>query len=442
MSNKKKKKPPVPKLRFAEFKDSSAWKIKSFSELYSFKSTNSLSRDKLSYESGVVKNIHYGDIHTKFSTLFDIEHEDVPFISPFEELGKIKSDSYCVEGDMIFADASEDLNDIGKSIEIFRLHGQKVLSGLHTLLARQKTRKLVIGFGGHLFKSNSIRKQIQKESQGAKVLGISAGRLSDIQVYYPSNEDEQQKIVDCLSSLDAVISLQGQKLGALREYKKGLMQCIFPREGQFTPRLRFRGFKGGWKIKKVSDLELNVTAGATPDTSNSKYWNGNIRWMNSGELNLKKVYEVENRITDQGLKKSSTKMLPKFCVLIGLAGQGKTRGTVAMNMVELCTNQSIAAIHPSKNINGDFLYHELDGRYEELRRISAGDGGRGGLNLQHIKDLDIVFPIEINEQKKVADCLSSLDEVIAAECKKLDTLKEHKKGLMQQLFPVLENADE
>ena len=202
-----------------------------------------------------------------------------------------------------------------------------------------------------------------------------------------------------------------------------------------VPKRRFPEFKGEWVVKKVSDLELSVTAGATPDTSNPKYWDGGIRWMNSGELNLKKVYEVENRITELGLKESSTKMLPKFCVLIGLAGQGKTRGTVAMNMVELCTNQSIAAIHPSKNMNSDFLYHELDGRYEELRRISAGDGGRGGLNLQHIKYLDIVFPTTGKEQQKIADCLSSLDEVIALQAKKVESLKDYKQGLMQLLFP-------
>lgn len=203
-----------------------------------------------------------------------------------------------------------------------------------------------------------------------------------------------------------------------------------------VPLSRFPGFEEEWESKKVSTLGLNVTAGATPDTTNKKYWGGNVRWMNSGELNLKKVYEVENRITKLGLEESSTKMLPKFCVLIGLAGQGKTRGTVAMNMVELCTNQSIAAIHPSKNLNSDFLYHELDDRYEELRRISAGDGGRGGLNLQHIKDLDIVFPPSPIEQQKIADCLSSLDEVIGLQGKKVEALKAHKKALMQSLFPA------
>jgi len=103
--------------------------------------------------------------------------------------------------------------------------------------------------------------------------------------------------------------------------------------------------------------------------------------MNSGELHLKRVLDVEGRITEYGLKNSATKLIPEKCVLIGLAGQGKTRGTVALNMVQLCTNQSIAAIIPCEEVSSDYLYHNLDMRYKELRSISTGEGGRGGLNL-------------------------------------------------------------
>lgn len=205
------------------------------------------------------------------------------------------------------------------------------------------------------------------------------------------------------------------------------------------PRLRFPEFLKSeiWVENTIGNISPNITAGATPSTTEPKYWGGDVRWMNSGELNLKKVYEVQGRITQLGLNNSSTKILPKRCVLVGLAGQGKTRGTVAMNFVELCTNQSIAAIHPNESIFiSDFLYHNLDNRYDELRRISAGDGGRGGLNLQIIKNLKIHLPKDKKEQQKIADCLSSIDELITAESKKLDALRIYKKGLMQQLFPA------
>lgn len=219
----------VPKVRFSEFKCDGEWVEEKFGDVYSFLVTNSFSRAKLNYENGEVKNIHYGDIHTKFSTLFDISREDVPFINPGISIEKIREECYCQEGDIIFADASEDLNDVGKSIEIINLNGELLVSGLHTLMARQMEKTLEIGFGGYLFKSNWIRKQIQREAQGAKVLGISTGRISNIKISFPRNPKEQQKIASCLSAVDELITAQQEKIEELQLHKKGLMQGLFPK---------------------------------------------------------------------------------------------------------------------------------------------------------------------------------------------------------------------
>lgn len=202
-----------------------------------------------------------------------------------------------------------------------------------------------------------------------------------------------------------------------------------------VPRLRFKEFSGEWNTTKVSKISNRIVTGGTPSTLEPDYWdNGNIRWMSSGELNYKKVFEVEKRITELGLNKSSTKMIPAHCILIGLAGQGKTRGTVAMNMVELCINQSIAAIHPnSKIFDENFLYHNLDNRYEELRKLSTGEGGRGGLNLQIIKTLDISLPSK-PEQEKIASFLTSVDTKIELLVRKEELLQQYKKGVMQKIF--------
>lgn len=208
------------------------------------------------------------------------------------------------------------------------------------------------------------------------------------------------------------------------------------KKNKVAPVLRFPEFKDTeWGTKKVGEM-AKVTAGGTPDSSNPKYWNGDIPWMNSGELNLKRVHSVSNRITPLGLKESSTRLIPPRCVLIGLAGQGKTRGTAAINYIELCTNQSIASIHPNdKAFDSEFLYQRIDSMYDYLRSLSTGEGGRGGLNLEIIKSIDIPLP-SLREQQKIADCLSSLDDVITAQSQKLEALKEHKKGLMQQIFPA------
>ena len=179
-----------PKLRFPEF-----WGRRGAPEpmgdVYSFKGNNSLSRDKLNYVAGSVKDIHYGDIHTKFSTHFDITKELVPFINDSED-AIVRAENLCVEGDMIFADASEDLTDIGKSIEIVRLNGERVVSGLHTILARRIEERIALGFGGHLFKSGWVRTQIQKEAQGAKVWAFLR-RLRNLRLPLPHDKAEQQK---------------------------------------------------------------------------------------------------------------------------------------------------------------------------------------------------------------------------------------------------------
>lgn len=202
---------------------------------------------------------------------------------------------------------------------------------------------------------------------------------------------------------------------------------------KLVPQLRFSGFEGEWEEKKIGNI-TQVTSGGTPSSTTKEFWFGDIPWMNSGELNLKRVYEVDNRITQLGLNKSSAKIIPEYCVLIGLAGQGKTRGTAAMNMIELCTNQSVAAILPnSKYFEPEFLYQNIDSRYEELRRLSTGDGGRGGLNLQIIKGFKVFFP-KLKEQQKIASFFTAVDQRIQAFKKKQSLLESYKKGMMQKVF--------
>lgn len=187
-----------------------------------------------------------------------------------------------------------------------------------------------------------------------------------------------------------------------------------------------------WEVKMLGDV-TRIQAGGTPSTLFEAYWNGNIRWMNSGELKLKRVYEVEGRITELGLNNSSTHLIPKGCVLIGLAGQGKTRGTAAINYVDLCTNQSIAAIFPSDFHNSDFLYHVMDNKYQELRELSDGGGGRGGLNLKILNDIQIPLP-PLPEQQRIAKALSDVDALISTTEKLLQKKRNIKQGTMQELL--------
>lgn len=190
----------------------------------------------------------------------------------------------------------------------------------------------------------------------------------------------------------------------------------------------------GWELCKLGDFTISK-AGGTPSTSNRNYWGGEIPWMNSGELNLKRVGEVAGRITELGLAESSTSLIPAGCVLVGLAGQGKTRGTVAINEIELCTNQSIAAIFPNEKFDNEYLFYNLEKRYDELRLLSDGGGGRGGLNLSIINGLIIPCPT-IKEQKTISQALRDIDLLIVNLKNEIKKIESVFTGLLDTLLNV------
>lgn len=202
------------------------WEENIFENTYSFYSNNSLSRERLNYETGSVMNIHYGDIHTKFRSQFVVDEECVPYINRDVDLSKVKDENYCREGDLVIADASEDYNDIGKSIELVKLNNQKVVAGLHTFLARPDLSKIRIGFSGYLVQAPYVRMQVKKIAQGTKVLSISAGRLGKVKLHIP-NREEQQKIASFLSALDAKIEGVATQILHAQAFKKGLLQQMF-----------------------------------------------------------------------------------------------------------------------------------------------------------------------------------------------------------------------
>lgn len=164
-----------------------------------------------------------------------------------------------------------------------------------------------------------------------------------------------------------------------------------------------------YDIKKVGDF-AECFAGATPSTKITSYWDdGNIPWMSSGEVHKGRIQDTDAKITQQGYDGCSTKMVPIHSIVVALAGQGKTRGTVAINEIELCTNQSLCAIVPNEEINYEYLFHNLRGRYKELRSMSGDVDGRGGLNLKHIQSIKVIVP-PMSEQMKFVSIARQADK--------------------------------
>ena len=211
----------VPRLRFKEFKEE--WKKISLINVFTFYNTNSLSRADLSDE-GLIKNIHYGDIHQKFNNILDVNKEKLPYIK--SEINIRNEANYCQDGDLIFADASEDYEGIGKAVEVINVGNNKIVSGLHTILARDTKKVMSLGFKGYLFNTSLIHNQIRVLANGFKVYGISKNNIYDLNVRIPTKM-EQEKITKFLILLDKKIELQQRKIEALKIYKKGLLKKIF-----------------------------------------------------------------------------------------------------------------------------------------------------------------------------------------------------------------------
>jgi type I restriction enzyme S subunit len=403
----------VPRLRFAEFHGAEAWVSEIMGEVYLFKRNNALSRDKLNYLAGSVKNIHYGDIHTKFSAHFDITKERVPFINKSEE-GTVRDENLCIEGDMIFADASEDLADVGKSIEIVFLNDERVVSGLHTIVARGVGSRIALGFGGHLFKSGWVRAQIQKQAQGAKVLGISANRMRNLRLPLPHAKAEQQKIAECLSSVDELMAAQARKVDALKTHKKGLMQQLFPREGETQPRLRFPEFRnaGEWEedtLGAVCELYQPVTLSSSQLSMTGEH----LVYGANGVIGSHNEYNHEESE-------------------IAVTCRGATCGEMTTTLPKSWITGNAMVVKPrTKKLRKDFIFQYF--KNHGLKSVISGSA-QPQITRTSFAPLVIFFP-KPDEQERIATCLSSLDALITAETQKLEALKTHKRGLMQQLFP-------
>ena len=249
---------------------------------------------------------------------------------------------------------------------------------------------------------------IQNDDLFDFAVGKSAGSLS------PRVKWEHLKNYEFeLPDMDKQIEL-AELLWAIDETKKAYQELIAATDelvkSQFIEMFgEVKDNRKGLPVKRIRDF-AECYAGATPRTKVTAYWdNGTIPWMASGEIHLGHVYETEKKITQLGYDKCSTKMVPPHTVVIALAGQGKTRGTVALTEIELCTNQSLCAMITDNTVLPDYLYHNLRGRYEEIRNMCAIAEGRGGLNLQIVGNIEVIVP-SVDKQEEFISIAKQSDK--------------------------------
>lgn len=246
------------------------------------------------------------------------------------------------------------------------------------------------------------------------------------------NPTEQQKIADCLSSLDKLITVHVYRLETLKTYKKGLMQNLFPQDGEKIPKLRFKEFVKDreWKKKSLGKV-ADIVTGNTPSTSETQYYNGGKLFVSPADINdFRYLKQTRTTLSDLGFSK--TRKIKENSVLFVCIGS--TIGKIAQNKVECATNQQINSLTCFENYSNDFLYSILEYHASKIAEM-AGNHAVPIINKSTFSEIELNFPPTFQEQQKIAVTFSSLDELILEQANKIENLKLHKKGLMQGLFP-------
>ena len=287
-----------------------------------------------------------------------------------------------------------------------------------------------IGISNNLFLSYSLKnKNLLPYLVGSGRMKLNADVLMNLLLKIPSLK-EQQKIGNFFAKLDKLLDLQQQKIERLELLKKALLQKLFPKHDTKIPELRFKGYEGDWKKHKLKEVS-KIIGGGTPDTKNSKYWNGNINWFSPNEIG-DSPYAVSShkKITDLGLKKSSAKLHPAGRTILFTSRAGI--GDMAILTTPAATNQGFQSLELNDNVYPYFVYSY---GFEIKRKANRFASGSTFLEISknQMEDITLMFPSE-QEQQKIGNLLSKVDQLIELENKKLEDLQQFKKCLLQNMF--------
>lgn len=422
--NKRDKTALVPRLRFPEFKNN---------HIISFKNGNVI------FESISNKN----------------HNSNLPVLAITQEYGAIPRDqidynvsvtekslkSYKVVeiGDYIIS-----LRSFQGGIEYSLYHG--ICSPAYIIL--RKKVPIVEQYYKYYFKTNKFIQDLNKDLEGIRDgKMVSYSQFSSILLPKPENT-EQKKIAECLSSLDDLITEEDKKLEALKVHKKGLMQKLFPSQGKSIPEWRFPEFRGKeeWEVKSLGSMTIKIGSGTTPLGGEANYKkrgrpfirSQNVGW---GYLILDDIAYIDESTHQESI---STEVFSGD-TLLNITGASIGRSAVANYLVNggnvnqhVCIIRTITDVLSPWFLNQYFLsvYGQM-----QIESFQAG-GNRLGLNFNQIRSFCVPIPSRIEEQHKIADCLTSLDDLVAVQNSKINILKKHKKGLMQGLFPSIEETNE
>ena len=402
----------TPKLRFKGFTD--AWEQRKLREVFISLQNNTLSRADLSFEQGIAKNVHYGDILVKFGEVIDVKTELLPMIVDEVIMAKYKS-SFLQNGDIIVADTAED-ETVGKCAEIAGISDEIVISGLHTIPYRP-LQKFASGYLGYYMNSASFHNQLLPLMQGIKVTSISKTALQNTDILYPKSATEQVAIGKYFSHLDNLITLHQRKLDRLKNIKKSMLDKMFPKDGEVVPKIRFKGFTDAWEQRKVSELfrvtrgyVLAATQTETVKTDGKPYPVYSSQTKDNGLMGYYKDFLYEDAIT--------------------WTTDGANAGTVNYRAGKFyCTN--VCGVLLSNEVNANQMIAEA---LNNVAKRYVSYVGNPKLMNNVMVDIEIFIPSQAEERERLSKFFANLDNLITLHQRKLDKLKNIKKSMLDNMF--------
>ena len=384
-------------------------------------SNNTLSRSELSYEEGSILNIHYGDILIKYGSILDIHKYKIPRI-PNEKKEDFRG-SLLQPGDIVIADTAED-ETTGKACEIGSLFGNRIVAGLHTMVARPNI-EMASGYLGYYLNSNAYHCQLLPMMQGIKVLSLSRANVKKTALKFPESPKEQQLIANYFIQLDELITLHQRKLDKLINVKKSMLEKMFPKQGSTVPEIRFNGFTQAWEQRKAKKLFISTADKGYPDLPvlSATQDRGMIR-RDQNSINISHDKNNEN-----GYKR----VLPGQFVIHLRSFQGG----FAHSRIEGITSPAYTIFGFSEPKKHDSEYWKYVFTSKEfIRRLETVTYGiRDGRSISYDEflTLDFFFP-SVEEQEKISQYLDKLTHLITLHQRKLEKLKNIKKSMLEKMF--------
>jgi len=418
----------VPQIRFKDY--TTPWETCKLSDLFDKAiSNNTLSRADLNYENGEVKNIHYGDILVKFGTFVDPTKDNVPFIS------NGKADDYegklLRDGDIVFADAAEDIT-VGKMVEVINENEINIVSGLHTI-AYRPNKTMPSYFWGYYMNSNAYRRQLLPLMQGIKVLSLSRTNLSKTAIRYPCTTQEQTAIGNFFKTLDALTSLQTNKLEKLKTLKRAYLQQLFPQEEETTPRLRFADFDGEWVQCKLGEVGKTQSGIGFPEKD--QHGTEGTPFFKVSDMNLcgnqNVMNTANNYVSDEQIRQKKWKIINDIpAIIFAKVGAALLLDRKRIVFTPFLIDNNMMAYLLSNKWDIDFAKTKFDtmnlSKYAQI-------GALPSFNSAEVEAIEILLPFK-TEQIIIGNFFKSLDKNITAQRNKLDKLKQLKAAYLQKMF--------